>query len=67
MEQDLSSEDSQVLNEQDSEGPLLLQGVSKPLSLGDVLVAIPPRPVVDRLVSRYFNSMEPSVGKLAIP
>lgn len=43
------------------EGPSLLLGICTPSETTDILSSIPPRPVVDRLVSRYFNSGEPSI------
>ncbi|KAI1029416.1 hypothetical protein LB504_010709 [Fusarium proliferatum] len=45
-------------------GPQLLYGCPKPASKGEILASIPTRPVVDRLVSRYFNSFEMSPAVL---
>ncbi|KAJ8130990.1 hypothetical protein O1611_g2641 [Lasiodiplodia mahajangana] len=46
----------------DLSGPPLLFGCSRPPEIGDILTSIPPRPVVDRLVSQYFNSFEISAA-----
>jgi hypothetical protein len=46
----------------DMAGPQLLYGCPKPASKDEILASIPARPVVDRLVSRYFNSFEMSPG-----
>ncbi|KAI0117827.1 fungal-specific transcription factor domain-containing protein [Nemania sp. FL0031] len=46
----------------DPPGPQLLFGCSRPPEIGDILASVPPRPVVDRLVSQYFNSFEMSVA-----
>lgn len=42
-------------------GSALLRGVSPPGGIAEVLSHLPPRPTVDRLVSRFFSSMEPGV------
>ncbi|ORY69646.1 uncharacterized protein BCR38DRAFT_419689 [Pseudomassariella vexata] len=39
-------------------GPRLLYGSSRPIEKPEILASIPPRPVVDRIISKYFNSME---------
>ncbi|KAI1078118.1 fungal-specific transcription factor domain-containing protein [Whalleya microplaca] len=44
-------------------GPQLLYGCTK-LSKEEILESIPTRPIVDRLVSRYFNSFEMSPAVL---
>ncbi|KAI0424994.1 fungal-specific transcription factor domain-containing protein [Xylaria sp. FL1042] len=41
-------------------GPQLLSGCIMPPEIGEILASIPPRPMVDRLVSQYFNSFEDS-------
>ncbi|RYP65658.1 hypothetical protein DL771_008210 [Monosporascus sp. 5C6A] len=41
-------------------GPQLLYGCPKLATKEEILASIPARPVVDRLVSRYFNSFEMS-------
>ncbi|KAI0802810.1 hypothetical protein GGR55DRAFT_663909 [Xylaria sp. FL0064] len=41
-------------------GPQLLSGCIIPPEIGEILASIPPRPMVDRLVSQYFNSFEDS-------
>lgn len=43
-------------------GPQLLYGYSKLPTKQEVIASLPARPVVDRLVSRYFNSFEMSPG-----
>jgi hypothetical protein len=43
-------------------GPQLLYGCPKPADKDEILSSIPTRSVVDRLVSRYFNSFEMSPG-----
>ncbi|KAL4906773.1 hypothetical protein BDW74DRAFT_127339 [Aspergillus multicolor] len=44
-----------------SEGPALLVGLCPPVGKEDFLAAVPPKGMADRLVSRFFNSMEPGV------
>ncbi|KAI1145004.1 fungal-specific transcription factor domain-containing protein [Nemania diffusa] len=44
----------------DLSGPQLLFGCSMPPQIEEILASIPPRPMVDRLVSQYFNSFEMS-------
>lgn len=46
----------------DWSGPQLLYGCSNLATKEEILQSIPARPVVDRLVSRYFNSFEMSTG-----
>lgn len=43
--------------------PRLLYGYRVQASFSSILQAVPPRPVVDRLVSRYFNDMDMATGK----
>ncbi|RSL73543.1 hypothetical protein CEP53_000670 [Fusarium sp. AF-6] len=43
-----------------SPGPMLLEGVGQLSDIETIMTDIPPKDVVDRLVSRYFNSTEPS-------
>ncbi|KAF9776099.1 Trichosetin biosynthesis cluster transcription factor tf23 [Fusarium sp. DS 682] len=45
-------------------GPQLIYGCPKPANKDEILASIPARPVVDRLVSRYFNSFEMSPAVL---
>ncbi|KAI8626300.1 fungal-specific transcription factor domain-containing protein [Xylariaceae sp. FL1651] len=45
-------------------GPQLLRGCFKHPDMEDILTSMPSRPVVDRLVSRYFNSFELSPAVL---
>ncbi|KAL6237037.1 hypothetical protein BDW75DRAFT_204963 [Aspergillus navahoensis] len=49
------------LTQNSSEGPALLLGLCPPGDKEDFLAAVPPKAVADRLVSRFFNSMEPGV------
>ena len=44
-------------------GPRLLYGCSKIPTRQEIIESIPPRQVVDRLVSRYFSSFEMSTGR----
>lgn len=46
--------------------PRLLYGCRVQASLSSILQAVPPRPVVDRLVSRYFNDLDMATGKPCI-
>jgi hypothetical protein len=48
---------------QNFHGPALLIGLCPPIDKDEILELIPPKNVTDRLVSRFFNSMEPGVGK----
>ncbi|GLA51545.1 hypothetical protein AnigIFM63604_008147 [Aspergillus niger] len=48
-------------------GSALLRGVSPPGGIAEVLGHLPPRPTVDRLVSRFFSSMEPGILVLHSP
>jgi hypothetical protein len=63
MGDDLSDEDSEFLDKRDSSGPLLLQGLRKPLRAEDVLRAVPSKLLVDLLVSRYFAANDHSSGR----
>lgn len=38
--------------------PLLLYGANRHASRDEILAAIPPRPIVDRLLSQHFNSVD---------
>lgn len=46
----------------DSSRPSLLFGLGKPPSKEELLADIPPRPVADRLIARFLNSGDPSLG-----
>ncbi|KAI9819557.1 MAG: hypothetical protein M1827_007007 [Pycnora praestabilis] len=48
-------------------GPAFLFGASKPPDKSEILASIPTRPVVDQLVSRYFNSYDPAIHILHGP
>lgn len=47
-------------------GPRLLYGYRVQTSLSSILQAVPPRPIVDRLVSRYFNDLDMATGKPSV-
>ncbi|KAI9851149.1 MAG: hypothetical protein M1838_004358 [Thelocarpon superellum] len=47
--------------------PILLLGASEPPSKTDILASMPEKTVVDRLVSRYFNSKDLAVVMLHVP
>lgn len=63
MGDDLSEEDGESLGKRHPIGPLLLGGLTKPLRVEDVLRAMPSKPLVDLLVSRYFASNDHSSGR----
>ena len=46
-----------------SDGPMLLEGVGQISNIETIMADIPPKDAVDRLVSRYFNSTEPSTSE----
>ncbi|EAW15631.1 fungal specific transcription factor domain-containing protein [Aspergillus fischeri NRRL 181] len=46
-------------------GPQLLYGCTRPVTKEEILATIPERPVVDRLISGYFNSFDMSPGEYA--
>jgi hypothetical protein len=50
----------------DSSRPSLLFGFGTPPSKDELLADIPPRPVADRLIARFLNSGDPSLGKYAV-
>lgn len=43
--------------------PKLLYGCRAQASFSSIMQAVPPRPIVDRLVSRYFNDLDMATGK----
>jgi hypothetical protein len=45
------------------EGPELLFGKNKNATKEELLAAIPTRPVVDRLMSKYFKTMDMASGR----
>lgn len=47
-------------------GPLLMQGLTRPLTMEDVLQAIPSKMLADRLVYRYFAANDHSAGEWGI-
>ncbi|KAI2792476.1 hypothetical protein POX_b02514 [Penicillium oxalicum] len=47
--------------------PALLLGISRPITKEEVIADMPPRPVADRLVSKFLKSAEPVVVILHIP
>ncbi|KAL2813091.1 fungal-specific transcription factor domain-containing protein [Aspergillus granulosus] len=52
---------------QNFHGPALLTGLCPPSDKDEILELIPPKHITDRLVSRFFNSMEPGVIVLHAP
>jgi hypothetical protein len=62
MESDYPEELDQSVEPASSENPMLLRSVSSRLDMEEILSAIPPKTTADRLVSRYFTSIDPSVG-----
>ncbi|KAH8805983.1 fungal-specific transcription factor domain-containing protein [Xylogone sp. PMI_703] len=48
-------------------GPFLLLGAANSISKEELLESLPPRPVVDALVSRYFNSKDHSLFIIHTP
>jgi len=63
MGDDSSDEDIETLDKEDSEGPLLLRGPTKPLRVEDVLQAMPPKRLTDRIIQAYFDAKDHSAGK----
>ncbi|QYT01977.1 Zn(2)-C6 fungal-type domain-containing protein [Trichoderma simmonsii] len=53
--------------EEGNYGLTLFFGLSPSINRSDLLASLPARPVVDRLVSRYFNTKEPILMVLHIP
>lgn len=53
---------SQDHNGHDINGPMLLDGGQATYDLPTVLDDMPPREVADKLIFRYFNSAENSIG-----
>lgn len=43
-------------------GPMLLYGSPKRATQEEILASVPPRPVVDRLISKYFNTLDMAPG-----
>ncbi|KAJ6024702.1 hypothetical protein N7540_005499 [Penicillium herquei] len=48
----------------DTSSPVLLLGLAKPITKQEVLADIPARSIADRLVSRFLQTSEPSLGML---
>ena len=59
------SSDAEAIAEQvaNDRGLMLLEGLCPPCSLEEIVFDIPPRPVADRLVSRYFTSRDRLIGR----
>ncbi|KAJ4854771.1 short chain dehydrogenase domain-containing protein [Trichoderma breve] len=53
--------------EEENYGLTLFFGLSQSMNRPDLLASLPSRPVVDRLVSRYFNTKEPILMVLHTP
>ncbi|KAJ5959936.1 uncharacterized protein N7479_007086 [Penicillium vulpinum] len=51
----------------DSSAPVLLFGHVRPVSKEEMLIDIPPRPIADHLISRFFNSSEPARVSIHVP
>ena len=47
--------------------PALLVGINRPSRMDELLADIPPRPVADRLISRFLNTTEPSLRRFSRP
>lgn len=45
-------------------GPMLLDGDQATFDIHTVLLDVPPKDVVDKLIFRYFNSAENSIGMI---
>lgn len=45
-------------------GPMLLDGGQATFDIPTVLLDVPPKDAVDKLIFRYFNSAENSIGKI---
>ncbi|MCJ1338126.1 hypothetical protein MMC09_003411 [Bachmanniomyces sp. S44760] len=67
VKQDLDHNEMQPEKSLNSQGSSFLFGSTVQLSKGDILASIPDRAVVDRLVSRYFNSKDPAVQAIHMP
>lgn len=48
-------------------GLMLLEGLAAPTSLQEVLLDIPPRPIADRLVAKFFQSNERIIREFYCP
>lgn len=60
---DLSPGSSQEEEAAGISGPMLLDGGQATYDLPTVLLDLPPRQSVDKIVYRYFNSAEQSIGE----
>lgn len=47
--------------------PVLLLGISKPVSKEELFADIPPREVTDRFISRILKTYEPTLGTFLSP
>lgn len=45
---------------------MLLEGLQAVSDMQDILSSVPPKDVADRLISRYFNATEISIGTFTI-
>lgn len=62
-EQEENSDDDGIAKEPfENSSPVLLLGISRPVTKQEMLVDIPARSVADRLVSRFLKSSEPSLS-----
>ncbi|KAK5085152.1 hypothetical protein LTR05_004431 [Lithohypha guttulata] len=62
LEEHAASENTRFCDQQEPTGPLLLQGLFQPPDFEDILALMPAKILVDRLVSRYLSSEDPSIG-----
>ncbi|KGO41265.1 Transcription factor, fungi [Penicillium expansum] len=51
----------------DDSSPVLLLGHGRPVSKEEMLMDIPPRPIADRLVSRFLKTSEPARVTIHVP
>ncbi|KAI9836512.1 MAG: hypothetical protein M1838_005013 [Thelocarpon superellum] len=45
----------------ESKGPAILFSTAAPPERSELFAALPPRPAVDKIISRYFNSFDPAI------
>jgi len=63
LEENAASGNTRFCDQQEPTGPLLLQGLFQPPDFKDILASMPAKILVDRLVSRYLSSEDPSIGE----
>jgi hypothetical protein len=62
LDRDVSSASPASVDANHVDAPLLLGGLLVTPHIQEILLAIPPRSIVDRLVARYFHSTESSLS-----